>query len=173
MGEPELYPFAVLNGTQLYPRGWGWGWTPHPRQIGDGDGDDPPIPGKSGMGPPSPSPDKSGMGMGMGIGGSVPWSKFKSPPHLVTGPVTGPARRGPAGHEHRHTGRERRLSLIQHWAIKQATTLLRHTSSMHRNPEADSPGSELEIAGHGTKCPLGPAGIGSVRASARAICDCQ
>jgi hypothetical protein len=66
MGEPELYPFAVLYGTQLYPRFW---------QIGDGDGDGPPIPGKSGMGPPSPSPDESGMGMGMGIGGSVPWAR--------------------------------------------------------------------------------------------------
>ena len=29
MGEPELYPFAVLNGTQLYPRFW---------QIGGGGG---------------------------------------------------------------------------------------------------------------------------------------
>jgi hypothetical protein len=64
LGEPELHPFAVLNGTQLDPRFW---------QIGDGDGDGPPIPGKSGMGPPSPIPGKSGMGMGMGIGGSVPW----------------------------------------------------------------------------------------------------
>jgi hypothetical protein len=56
LGEPELYPFAVLNGTQSSgSRFW---------QIGDGDGDGLPIPGKSGMGPPSP--------MGMGIGGSVP-----------------------------------------------------------------------------------------------------
>ena len=63
MGEPELYPFAVLNGTQLYPRFW---------QIGAGEGGGPPVPGKSGMGPPSPIPGKSGLGMGMGIGGSVP-----------------------------------------------------------------------------------------------------
>ncbi len=63
MGEPELYPFAVLNGIQLDPRFW---------QIGDGGGDGPPIPGKSGMGPPSPIPGKSGMAVGMGIGGSVP-----------------------------------------------------------------------------------------------------
>ena len=96
----QLYPFAVLNGTQLDPRfwqigdgmgmdppspanrGWGWGWTPDPRQIGDGDGDGPPgpIPGKSGMGPPSPIPGKSGMGMGMGIGDSAPWY-----PPYVTG----------------------------------------------------------------------------------------
>ena len=74
----QLYPFAVLNGTQLYPRFWRIGdgdgdGPPHPRQIGDGDGDDPPNPGQSGMGPQSPSPDKSGMGMGMGKGGSVPW----------------------------------------------------------------------------------------------------
>ncbi len=87
MGEPELelYPFVVLNGTQLYPRFW---------QIGDGGGGGPPIPGKSesgmgmgrgwtpgarqiGDGPPSPIPGKSGMGMGMGIGGSVPFPQQK------------------------------------------------------------------------------------------------
>ena len=74
----QLYPCAVLNGTQLDPRFWQIGdgdgdGPPIPgAQIEDGDGDGPPIPGKSGMGPPSPSPDKSGMGMGMGIGGSVP-----------------------------------------------------------------------------------------------------
>ena len=39
----QLYPFAVLNGTQLDPRFW-------QLEIGDGDGDGPPIPGKSGMG---------------------------------------------------------------------------------------------------------------------------
>ena len=50
-GEPELYPFAVLNGTQLYPRFW---------QIGGGGGGGPPISGKS------------GVGVGVGIGGSVP-----------------------------------------------------------------------------------------------------
>ncbi len=55
---PELYPFAVLNGTQLDPRFW---------PIGDGDGDGPPIPGKSGM--------RMGTVARMGIGGSVPWCK--------------------------------------------------------------------------------------------------
>jgi hypothetical protein len=47
MGEPELCPFVVLNGTLTAgspilanrPGGWGWGWTPDPRQVGDGDGD--------------------------------------------------------------------------------------------------------------------------------------
>ncbi len=32
MGEPELLPFAVLNGTQLYPRFKFW-------QIGGGESD--------------------------------------------------------------------------------------------------------------------------------------
>ncbi len=65
----QLYPLAVLNGTQLDPRdsgksgmgmgmdppspanrgrGWGWGWAPDPRQIGDGTPI--PIPGQIGDG---------------------------------------------------------------------------------------------------------------------------
>jgi len=43
MGEPELSPFAVLNGTQLYPRFW---------QRGDGDG--------GGLGPPIPAGPQMG-----------------------------------------------------------------------------------------------------------------
>ncbi len=73
----QLYPFAVLNGTQLQvdPRFW---------QIGDGDGDGPPIPGKSGMGmgmmprspanrgwDPHPHP-RTNRGWGWGWGSGVP-----------------------------------------------------------------------------------------------------
>ena len=71
----QLYPFAVLNGTQLDPRFW---------QIGDGDGDGPPTPGKSGMGmgmmprspanrgwDPHPHP-LTNRGWGWGWGSGVP-----------------------------------------------------------------------------------------------------
>jgi hypothetical protein len=67
----QLYPFAVLNGTQLDPRFW---------QIGDGDGDGPPIPGKSGMDPRSPANrgwdphphPRTNRGWGWGWGSGVP-----------------------------------------------------------------------------------------------------